>query len=263
MWARCWLQRHLNSQQAACHSHKTGKSLGSFHSAHRCPIFQTKFGSITVLYELLGCFFFPAASDWCLHFFCWTFSLHVTFPWECGCRAQCSPFSLTMNQHSHQVHLACLSSSYPCTWALLGPWLALPAGERQCLSNIWSKCARAFMPIPALNPCCQQAFPLRTFCGLPGDMTEKVHKIVVLAVIIMGLCGITGDWSFSSDRDNCCAEWMWEKSLLNCVHLPSISQPFLCAQKDVTLQLVSREQLISSLCGSSHQIPSFALYHLP
>lgn len=138
VWARCWLQRHLNSQQAACHSQETGKSLDSFHSSHRCPISQNKFGYITVLYEHLGCFFLLLLTDASIPF--WAFSLQVTFPWECGCKAQFSPFSLTMNQHSLQVHLACLSSSYPCTWALLGPWLALPAGERQCMSNVVQMC---------------------------------------------------------------------------------------------------------------------------
>lgn len=56
--ARCLLQSHLNSQQAAWHSHVTGKSLGSSHSSHRCIIIsQTNFGYIIVMYELLGCFF--------------------------------------------------------------------------------------------------------------------------------------------------------------------------------------------------------------
>lgn len=225
--ARCLLQSHVNSQQAAWHSHITGKSLGSSHSSHRCIITsQTNFGYITVMYELLGCFF--AASDWCLHSLQdfqppW---LYVTFPWECGCRAQCCPFSLIVNQHSYQVHLTCLSSSYPCTWTLLGPWFALPAGGRQCTSNVVQRCIYAHpRPKPSLPASLWEHFVV---CR---QTTEKVHKIAVLAVIIMGLCDITGDWSFSSDQDNCCAEWMWEKSLPNCVRLSSISQSSLCAQK--------------------------------
>lgn len=108
MWARCWLQRHLNSQQAACHSHITGKSPSSFHFSHRCPISQTEFGYITVMSELLGCFFLLLLTGASTP--CWTFSLHdYMAPCECGCRAQFCPSSLSMNQHSHQVHLACLS----------------------------------------------------------------------------------------------------------------------------------------------------------
>ena len=68
--------------------------------------------------------------------------LRVTFRWKYCCRAQSCPFSLTpsMNQHAYQAHLACLSSCYTSTWTLLRPWTALPAGERQCISNVVQMC---------------------------------------------------------------------------------------------------------------------------
>lgn len=124
-------------------------------------------------------------------------SLHgYTFPWESGCRAQFCPFLFAMNQHSHQVHLACLSSSYPCTWVLQGPWAALPAGERQCMSSVVQ------IAHPRPKPSLPASLSFESILW-PAKRDDKVHKIAALAVVLMGLCDTTGDWSFSSDQDNC------------------------------------------------------------
>lgn len=85
-----------------------------------------------------------------------------------------APFHF-VNQHTHQAHLARSSSCYTSTWTLLRPCTALPAGERQHVSNVVQICPQ-FTHVPGLNPHCQQAFPWRTFHGLPREIAEKVHK---------------------------------------------------------------------------------------
>lgn len=250
VWARCWLQRHLNSQQAACHSPKAGKSPGSFHSSHRCPISHTRFGYKIIISELLGFFLLlliGASTP------CWTLSLHdYTFPWECGCRAQFCPFLFAMNQHSHQVHLAGLSSSYPCTWALLGPWTALP---EQCGPNYM--CIYAH---PRPKPSLPASLSFESILW-PAKRDDKVHKIAALAVILMGLCDTTGDWSFSSDQDNCVLSGCEKRAsqIVSTFH-PS-PNPACVLRKSIA---ASYQGAVNPLtCSGSDQIHSFALCHLP
>lgn len=166
---------------------------------------------------------------------CWTFSLGDYM----------SPFlgNVVAELNSVPLPLPWTSTPTKCMWPA-DPALKPTPGScwdpgapcqlgRGSAWAMWSKCACAFMSIPGLNPHWQQrkGFSFENILLSAKRDTEKVHKIAVLAVIITGLCDITGDWSFSSDQDNCCAEWIWEKSLPNCVHLSSISQSSLCAQK--------------------------------
>ena len=178
--------------------------------------------------------------------------LRLTFPGKCCRRAQACPFSLTasVNQHTYQGHLACLSCCFTSTWTLLRPRSALPAGERQGISNVVQTCTHTY------------ACP-RPKSSLPAGLRlENTLWDAKRDCRITGLCGTTGDWSFSSDPDNCCAERMREESLPNSVPPSSDSQsPSVCSERG--LQLVGREPLIPSLCGGSDQSHSFAPYHPP
>lgn len=170
-----------------------------------------------------------------------------------------------MNLQADQAHLEGLFSLYTSTWSLLRPWTALPAGERQHTSIMVQMCTgiyahprpKSSLPSEGIN-----AVWISLWEHLL-DCQERLRFIrtAVFAVVMTGLCDITCDWSFSSDQDNHCGEWMREKSLPNSAPLSCNSQySFVCKQG---LQLVRREQIIPSLCSGSHQIHFFALYHFP
>lgn len=126
----------MNSPQAACHSHVTGKSLGSF-CAHHSE--RHGFSGLTAPLSLYKDFLAgsPAALPPCFaplgpvlvagH----RASLlgspprrHRAHPWL----VSLPPPS---NQHAHRAHLACLAGCRTSARTLLGPWPDFCARERQ------------------------------------------------------------------------------------------------------------------------------------
>lgn len=168
VWARCWLQRHLNSQRAACHSPKAGKSPGSFHSSHGCPISHTRCGYIIIISQLLGCFF---ASDGCLHPLLDSAYMATPFLGKVVAELNSVPFYLPWTSTPTKYIWPAYPAPIPAPGSCRDPGLPCQLGRGSAWA-LWSK-----LPIPGLNPPCQQAFPLRAFCGLPREMTKFIKLL--------------------------------------------------------------------------------------
>jgi len=155
----------------------------------RCIISQTKFGYVTVIRELLCWFSCCLSTRLC----CagasaprWTLRLCDYASPSLGnvvAELKPVPFSLTasVNQHTYQGHLACLSCCFTSTWTLLRPRSALPAGERQGISNVVQTCTHTY------------ACP-RPKSSLPAGLRlENTLWDAKRDCRITGLCGTTGD----------------------------------------------------------------------